>query len=288
MQNNYDILSFEIKIKFMSFKKILTILAALLFLFVQNVEAQRNIPKNLPTYDDKPYHFGFILGYNQMLYSINYVDNYQNIEHHPVEWPDCPSQSVTIYTYNAEPLSSHGFTVGIVGNLRLAKYFDLRLVPSLSFGERKMLYSLHTTNDLGNGEIEHKNYDITKSIHSTFVEIPLQVKYKSKRLNNVAAYLITGLNYKIDLASQKKNQIEVFNPITQEYTTKIDNIRVKRTDLAAEIGAGFDFYTGYFKMGIEVKMGYGLFNILDKENVIYSSSFDKLHNKTFQLSLTFE
>lgn len=35
-------------------------------------------------------------------------------------------------------------------------------------------------------------------------------------------------------------------------------------------------------------MGYGLFNILDKENVIYSSSFDKLHNKTFQLSLTFE
>ena len=85
MQNNYDILSFEIKIKIMSFKKILTTLAVLLFLFVQNVEAQRNIPKNLPTYDDKPYHFGFILGYNQMLYSINYVDNYQNIEHHPVE-----------------------------------------------------------------------------------------------------------------------------------------------------------------------------------------------------------
>lgn len=258
----------------MSFKKILSIFAALLFISIQNVEAQRSKPKNLLTYDDKPYHFGFILGYNQMLYSIDYIDNYQSIEHLPIEWPDhneSDSLIVNINTYNAEPLYSHGFTVGIVGNLRLAKYFDLRLIPSLSFGNRKMSYSLNATIDE-----EDKIIHVQKEIPSTFIELPLQLKYRSKRLNNMAAYIITGLNYKIDLASEKKREKE-------------DNIRVKRTDLAAEIGAGFDFYTGYFKMGVEVKMGYGLFNILrPDETMIYSSSFDKLHNKTFQLSLTFE
>lgn len=71
-------------------------------------------------------------------------------------------------------------------------------------------------------------------------------------------------------------------------TTVVDNIRVKKTDFALEIGTGVDFYTDYFKFGIEVKMSYGLMNILNKEQMIYSSSIEELRNKTFQVSFTFE
>ena len=90
---------------------------------------------------------------------------------------------------------------------------------------------------------------------------------------------LAGGNFKIDLASQKKDKTE---------DGVINNIKVKRTDIAAEIGTGFDFYTKHFKFGIEAKMSYGLLNVMDSQDLIYDSSINGLHNRMFQVSLTFE
>ena len=103
----------------------------------------------------------------------------------------------------------------------------------------------------------------------------------------MAAYVIAGGNFKIDLASQKKSQVDVQNA-QGETVTVTDNIRVKRVDIAAEIGTGFDFYTHFFKFGIEAKMSFGLLNIMNSQDLIYDSSIDGLHNRMFQVSLTFE
>ena len=65
-------------------------------------------------------------------------------------------------------------------------------------------------------------------------------------------------------------------------------LNINRHDLAAEIGAGFDFYTGYFKLGVEIKMSYGLLNVTKDENYMFTNSFENLKNKAFQLSFTFE
>lgn len=254
------------------------------------LNAQKRGPMNMPLYDEEPYHYGFILGYNQMLLSINYVDNFQNIIHNPSELPsndvlpgvndDFLNSEFKVCDIN--PQMTHGFTVGIVGNLRLAKYLDLRLIPSLSFGERKIIYQVASldidpiTEEIINETVK----SINSTTHSTFVEFPLQVKYRSKRFNNSAAYVIAGANYKIDMASQKKNY--------DEASGRPKTLSVKRHDIAAEVGAGFDFYTGYFKLGIELKMSFGLLNIAKNENYLYTNSFDSLRNKTFQLSLTFE
>ena len=267
-------------------KKVLFIVGLMLCLVSHNVVAQSGTkPMNLRNYDNEPYHFGFILAYNQMSYAFNYNDGYQFTPHSSDEYPDHADvnymQNATYYVRSIESIPQPGFTVGVVGNLRLGKYFDLRLIPSLSFGTRIVDYKIYRD------AIPSLYYEKNKSIFSTFVEFPLQVKYRSKRLNNVAAYVIAGGNFKIDLASQKRSQIDVTNT-SGEQTTVIDNIRVKRTDLAAEIGAGFDFYTGYFKFGIEVKMGFGLFNILDHQNLLYDSSLKSVNNRTFQVSLTFE
>jgi hypothetical protein len=58
--------------------------------------------------------------------------------------------------------------------------------------------------------------------------------------------------------------------------------------VAGEIGDGLDIYTQWFKMGIEVKMSYGLLDIVKNEAFIYTAPIDKLRNKLFQISLIVE
>lgn len=277
------------KLNLTSIRKAILLVAIALFVIPQSLMAQRQKPQNLRTYDNEPYHFGFIIGFNTMSYTFNYIDDYQIIPHQASEYPNTADTyydaDATYYVRNIESDAKPEFTVGVVGNLRLGKYFDLRLIPSLSFGTRTIKYDFYR---LKPDKIIGTDFTKEKSIFSTFVEFPLHVKYKSKRLNNVAAYVIAGANFKIDLASQKKSQIEGNDKETGKQHSVIDNIRVKRGDIAAEVGAGFDFYTSYFKFGVEVKMGFGLINILNSQNLIYDSSINSLHNHTFQVSLTFE
>ena len=279
------------KFNLTSIKRLVLLIGVMFFIIPQNLVAQNEKPKNLLLYDNQPYHFGFILGYNQMSYAIRYYDDYQLIGHDATEYPSTVdtyyNSNATYYALSIAPIPEHGFTVGVVGNLRLGKYFDLRLIPSLSFGSRTIGYQFYRVINGATTPDNTPYYEKKKSIFSTFIEFPLQVKYKSKRLNNVAAYVIAGANFKIDLASQKKSQVDITNAQGEQITVT-DNIRVKRTDLAAEVGAGFDFYTGYFKFGIEAKMSFGLFNILDSQHLIYDSSIKNIRNRTFQISLTFE
>lgn len=256
------------------------------------LEAQNQRPMNLPQYDNELYHYGFILGYNQLLPTIDFIDNFQNVIHNSGELPSNDKLTGTNDDFlssdfkvkDIAPRMSHGFTVGIVGNLRLAKYFDLRLIPSLSFVERKIVYQIASQQIGPDNETIEIFKDIKSHTSSTLIELPLQIKYKSKRYNNSAAYIIAGANYKIDIASKKKN----YETDNNQSNSKPKNLDTKRQDIAAEIGAGFDFYTGYFKLGIELKMSYGLLDVAKYDNYMFTSSFDNLRNKMFQLSFTFE
>ena len=166
-----------------------------------------------------------------------------------------------------------GFTIGILANLRLGKYFDMRLIPSLSFGERILNYQLITWKN-GDTTIVNTHRDIT----STFIGIPLEFKYKSKRLNNFRAYVLGGVQYTLDLASQKKqaqNEAEI-------------TVKINKHDLLLEVGVGVEFYTTYFKFGTQIKMGYGLNNLIKYEDNIYTNSIESLRSKVFLLSFTFE
>ena len=265
-------------------KKALNIIAVTLLLIaaVLPTQAQRRVIHYLPKYEQEPYHFGFLLAYNQMMYTVKTVEDYQNIPQPANSWPNgnynIPSTQ-NLYVYNIETLQTPGFTVGIIGSKRLGRYFDLRLIPSLSFSERRMRYDVAVKNL--DGEITMKSF--TKSFGTTFVEFPLNIKYRSKRYNNIGAYLMGGVNPKIDLASQKDNK-----ETDGQGNEFINNLVTKRFDVAGEIGAGFDIYNQWFKMGIEVKMSYGLLDIVKNEAFIYTAPIDKLRNKLFQVSLIVE
>lgn len=245
-------------------------------------QAQRRTVRYLANYENEPYHFGFLLAYNQMMYTIKTVENYQNLELDPESWPSGPisiSNTQYLSVYNIETRQTPGFTVGIIGSKRLGRYFDLRFIPSLSFSERRMHYDVAVT-DL-QGEVTMKNLD--RSIGTTFVEFPLNIKYRSKRYNNIGAYVFGGINPKIDLASQKENKLT--DAQGHEF---INNLVTKRFDVAGELGVGFDIYNQWFKMGVELKMSYGILDIVKSEAFIYTAPIEQLRNKLFQVSLIFE
>ena len=252
-------------------------------------QAQRRTVRYLANYENEPYHFGFLLAYNQMMFTIKTVDGYQNIAHAGNSWPDFNvSTTKSIYVYNLETRQMPGFTVGIIGSKRLGRYFDLRFIPSLSFCERHVTYDF-AVEDFGN-QITMKTS--TKSIFTTFVEFPLNVKYRSKRYNNIGAYLMGGINPKLDLASQKQNLVPnpAYNPDTNPNAPmEISNfLLTRRFDFALEIGTGFDIYNQWFKMGVEIKMSYGLLDVVKADAEIYTAPIDKLSNKMFQISFLFE
>lgn len=259
-------------------------------IITQSIKAQNAKVPNLWLYDEKPYHFGFIIALNNMSYAVNCIEGYQNnlyqFEKHDGlsgKNPITISERVgndTLFDadermfYNRSVASAlnYGFTVGIVGDLRLGRYFDLRLIPSLSFGTRSLVYNYEIIKERNFNEPIVK--ERTTTVLTTLMEFPLHLKYKSKRHHNVAAYVICGGNPKLDFSllwtnDNKKAQNKVF-------------------DFAAEIGAGFDYYTHFFKLGIEAKFSFGLLNVLNKRNNQFDATINGLKNRMFQLSLTFE
>ena len=234
--------------------------------------AQRRVVVNLPKFDLEPYHFGFILAANQMQLTWKPVEGFQDILWENKDFGnDLPANvsHARIIEINTQPVP--GFAVGIVGNLRLGQYFDMRFIPTLALGDRSIIYKIEPLD-------KSTAFEIKKSMPSTSVDFPLHIKYRSSRHNNFAAYLIGGGKYSIEMASTKKIQSN-----NNDVPVKID-----RHDLAAEAGAGLDFYTPYFKFGVEAKMSYGILDILVKDQYAYSRSLERLNNKVFQLSFTFE
>ncbi|MBN1339790.1 MAG: PorT family protein [Bacteroidales bacterium] len=235
------------------------------------LQAQNNRVQNLPVYDYSKYHFGFVLGVNQMHFTVKPLANLHRIVFDSTFVEDISADSAILYSVEHEPVL--GFTVGIVSNLRLGEYFDLRFIPSLSFGERYLDYRI-----LKFRKGEETLIDIRKDIQSTFVDLPFHVKYKSKRSGNFRAYLLSGINPRIDLASQAKKERETNQVI----------VKLKRGDVYFDIGVGFDWYFEWFKLGTELKMSYGLTDVLKREHNIYSDGIDRLTSKIFQFSFTFE
>ena len=251
----------------------------LMFFTSVNLNAQDKYVKHLQGYNDQPYHFGFVLGFDQMLYSMKTVNNLYAYKVWTGE-NEIPDMNPNMY-YRVRSLTSNsspGFSVGILGNLRLRKYLDLRFIPTIAFGSRTLAYNIAQSSRPDFFNNPDTTFSVNKQMNSTYLIFPLLLKYRSWRSNNVGAYFIGGVSYSIDMAAAKKIHQSANNGVVKTLTH----------DAQVQLGAGFDFYTNYFKLGIEAKMLYGLKNLIINEGDIYSGSINTLHSKVFMLSFTFE
>lgn len=260
-------------------KKLASIILLLYLSF--NAFAQKEYVKNLTTFDDKPLHFGFTIAINTMDFRLQH---YRPLSENPEineDWtsqiPNSDRQTITgkdtVYADIAQQVP--GLTVGIVTSLRLGEYFDLRFLPGLSFGERRLVYNvpIYDINNTSNAPLEYY------SIKSTYIDMPLLVKYKSSRLNNQRPYLIAGPAFRVDIS---KTGVE-------------DLVRVKRGGFYFEAGLGWDTYLRFFRLSTEFKVSLGLGNMLNdgpdeesQQRQYYTLAIKKLTSNIFTLSFHFE
>lgn len=225
-----------------------------LILLVVFTKTQAQI--NLPSYDRQKLRFGFLVGFNN-----------SNLKVFPKQ-----QFHTTDTLYQALPVGGPGFNIGIVSNVLLWRYVDLRFTPNLGFVDR---------------QIEYKFADARKntfrSIESTYIELPLDFKLRSIRHRNVGFYVIGGMRSSFDIISQKK--IEKGEDLFDESTRKV---KLQNFDLSYEWGFGWDLYYQYFKFSPEIKFSYGTKNILKKEGHLYSRPLDQLFSRVICMTFYFE
>lgn len=247
----------------------------LIFLLVGfSSTAQRLLLKNLTTFDDKRIHFGFTLGVNTTDFGFSHYNFVSDNPEFLLSTNAIDAQYQTTKTKVRADISTltPGFTVGIVTNLRLTESFDLRFLPGMSFGERKLVYNIPIV-DISGATTNPSSY----SIKSTFLDFPLLLKYKSRKMNNQRPYLIAGGAYRIDIS---KSGTE-------------DLVRLKPLSAYLEAGVGWDTYLQFFRLSTELKFSFGLNNVLDTgpkitQAQVYSNAFSKLSSNIFTLSFHFE
>ncbi len=216
--------------------------------------SQKNKVKNDSWYDDKILHFGFCIGLNAMDFKITPSESAYAVD----------SLFPEVTTINP------GINIQVVTDYHPAPSIDIRFLPGVSFGQRTITF-------YQNGEV----YDTPQRIESSFLEFPLILKYKGSRLNNVRPYLLTGLNYRYDLAGKKD-----YPPDKPVY------LRLNRSDLYYEFGAGMDFYLTFFKLSVELKMSNGARDILVHDpaqgHAEYANAISKMRSQMWIISFHFE
>ena len=206
---------------------------------------------NFLDFQQKPYYFGITLGFNSADFRVFHSKTF--ILNDSIQ----TAQSVT----------GPGFNLGIVTNLKIGDYFDFRFLPTLSFAERNIEFTAAADGRL---------LPIRK-IESVFVEMPFHIRYKSAPYKDMRLFVITGVKYGFDVASDSN-------------TRQAGSIvKIAPTDFAMEVGAGIQFFFPYFIFSPEFKMSYGLGNVLIfDEDLEESRVIEKILSRTFTLSLHFE
>lgn len=230
-----------------------TQVTVLFILFTSILFAQRGVNQNLKGFDEnKKLHFGFLVGANYLNSSLS-VNNSIFTED-------------TIYSLNIKP--SPGFNLGIVTDLHLGKYWDIRaLFPSLIFGQRDFEYLISSDN----GDFLEKRLS-----ESTYLAIPIELKYKAERYGNWRTYLTGGGFFAYDMVSQKN---------TEEGITVV---RLQKWDYGYSLGFGFEFFLEYFKFSPQFKWDKGLRNLIINDKTPFTNIINQVKSSTFTISLTFE
>lgn len=220
---------------------------------VSDLQAQTRKVQHRPYIDQRRLHYGFLAGLHMQdleFQNNGFVDEMGN------EW------------YADVPTYEPGFSVGVLAELRLTNHLAFRVIPSMHFGTKKVRFRNHL-----NGQEDHQD------LKSTYISVPLDIKFSGERFNNYRPYVVAGINPMYDLTVKKQK-----------------NLLLHRFDCFVEIGFGCDFYTPFFKFIPELKFAYGLTNVISKHRddltnpaqLIYTNSLDGGRTKMIILSLYFE
>lgn len=178
---------------------------------------------NLENFDKQRVHWGYFLGFNSYDFKFDYIEPDKDIE----------VQSTT------------GFNVGLIGNLRIMEYIDLRFEPGLYYAQRNLTYP----------NIENP-FDRLREVKSTYIHLPLLLKFSSKRIGNIRPYVVGGFSQSMNLGSNSKAKDDNYN----------ERFRMLKMTPNYELGFGIDLYFEYFKFSPSIRGVFGIKDELIRDN----------------------
>lgn len=206
------------------------IFAILLLAFSLNSQAQfgtnlfsKDPIINLENWDKQRVHWGYFLGFNAYDFKLDYKE---------------PGKDIQVK-------GTTGFNVGLVGNLRLYEYIDLRFEPGLYYTQRDLQYTGFTDQS-----------DALRQVKSTYIHFPLLLKFSSLRTGNVRPFLVGGVSTSLNLGSNSKSKEDNVN----------NRFRMKQWTNNYELGFGVDLYLEYFKFSPSIRGVFGLDDELIRDN----------------------
>jgi hypothetical protein len=218
---------------------------------------------NLEDYDKSIFHYGFSLGLDivdvNLKTKINYV------------YPEDISPDNRLMEIYSKP--NPAFHVGILVNMRMGKYFDLRFIPAFSIAHDINLYYRFAEELSDPNKKGAWSNLILRKIECHYINFPLLVKFKSSRMHNVRIFALAGGQIGINMMSAKNNKIPIVDP--NGIKSEIIPI-IKPYDVQVQGGFGFDFYTTYFKFTTQFNLSFGVINMLESEKGIKAK--DNLNN----------
>ena len=175
--------------------------------------AQRERVDNLPTFDEKKLRYGFYLGVNQNDFKLNLKNS------------SIPNANITV-----EPTA--GFNVGLIADVRLHKNLNLRLEPGLVSNSKNIYFNHLTTKQ-----------DSVREIGSTYLHVPLLLKFSTDRYKNIRPYILGGVSYDYNFSSNQDNQDD----------NSAGQFRMKTHNFMYEVGLGVDIYLYFFKFSPSIR-----------------------------------
>lgn len=217
--------------------------------------AQLRDQLNLPDHDSKPFYLGIGFMYEQSHFQVS-------------AHPKFLQGDSVLYV---NPLNTGGFGVSGMFTFHVMDHLEFRLAfPEFIFASNSLAY--------------HVNYPpagetnlATKQIQSLLLGFPAHVKFLSDRINNFRVYMLGGINYQYDLASNSSAR------------KAQDLVKLYPSNFSVEAGIGFQFYFPVFILSPELKFSEGIKNVHDRDpNLQYSNVIDKLKTRMVVFSLIFE
>lgn len=227
------------------------ILVFLLFSICTSFFAQRERVENLPTFDKRKIHYGFYLGVNQNDFKLNLRNS-------------------AIQNANITVEPSSGFNVGLIADLRLHKNLNLRLEPGLITNSKNIYFNHIAT-----------QRDSVREVSSTFLHVPLVLKFSTDRYKNIRPYLLAGVSYDYNFSSNEKNQDD----------NSAGQFRMQTHNFMYEVGIGIDIYLYFFKFSPSIRGVFAMTNEIkydDDPNSQWTAPVNFMGTRGIFLNFAFE
>ncbi|GIZ09223.1 PorT protein [Flavobacterium sp. UMI-01] len=203
---------------------------------------------HLENFQKQRLYFGYYLGFNSFDFKFDYKD---------------------LQPTDIEVKKSTGFNVGVVADVKLQEYINLRFEPGLYYAKRDLSFPGFTN-----------QADRLREVSSTYIHFPLLLKFSSLRTGNIRPFLVGGISSTLNLSGNSKSKDDNYE----------QKFRVKPWSSNYEIGFGIDIFSEYFIFSPSIR---GLFGITDDlirdndPNSPWTGNIDSMKNRAILINFTF-